>query len=99
MNKPVNKHLHRLCGKNRERKAIQFSFGQKIKQLQTDSHFQFFVPDSDVDELHIKDINDIGFAFTDFDLFDEGLQENIDRNGWVLLEYPLNVSQHEFPHC
>ena len=52
----------------------------------------------DFDEVHVKDVEDVGLALAYFDLLDKGLQEDFDRYVVVLTEYVGEVVQYELPY-
>lgn len=56
------------------------------------------MPDRNIDELHIENIDQVRLALADFDLLDEGFQENLHGNRLILLEYYLQVPKHELAH-
>ena len=46
-------------------------------------------------EFEIKNIKEVTFVFFDFDLFDEGLQEDIHWNALILADNIIEISKHE----
>lgn len=55
--------------------------------------------DSHINELDVKEVDQIRLALADFNLFDEGLQKYLHRDCLIFFKNGLQVSQHELPHC
>ena len=54
------------------------------------------MPHNYLDELKIKDIQEVRFAFSDLNLLHEGLKKNLYGNALIFPEYISEITQHKF---
>lgn len=97
LDKPVEENIHGAIGKRSEFIVVEFGLGKKIKEFKSDVYFEFAMIDQYVNEFHIENVQEVGFAFSNLDLFHKRFKEDLDRYGLILADDVGEVAKHELP--
>lgn len=78
IHKPIQQNPHTLISHLYITIIIKLNLSQQVIELYPRVDLKLLVLSSCTDEVHVKDLEEVGLVLGDFDLFYEGLEEDLD---------------------